>query len=109
MQRVFASELHGVACVVKERFAKGYRHPTLDARLRRSRLLAEARALFRARKAGVDTPALLLVDDRPDSCRLYLERIDGQTVKAVIQQGLDKEGEFPKTHCPRSAGCGIAL
>ncbi|KAH3913350.1 non-specific serine/threonine protein kinase [Parastagonospora nodorum] len=39
-------------CVVKYRPPKPYRHPTLDKRLTKARLLAEARSLVRCRKEG---------------------------------------------------------
>jgi len=48
--------------VVKRRLPKGYRHPELDATLRRDRTVAEARLLAAARKAGVPTPLVRDVD-----------------------------------------------
>ncbi|KAH3978607.1 non-specific serine/threonine protein kinase [Parastagonospora nodorum] len=46
-------------CVVKYRPPKPYRHPTLDKRLTKARLLAEARSLVRCRKEGVRVPGIL--------------------------------------------------
>jgi len=48
--------------VVKRRLPKGYRHPELDATLRRDRTVAEARLLAAARRAGVPTPLVRDVD-----------------------------------------------
>ncbi|QZP36516.1 bifunctional N(6)-L-threonylcarbamoyladenine synthase/serine/threonine protein kinase [Halobaculum magnesiiphilum] len=48
--------------VVKRRLPKGYRHPELDATLRRDRTVAEARLLAGAREAGVPTPLVRDVD-----------------------------------------------
>ncbi|WP_348613530.1 bifunctional N(6)-L-threonylcarbamoyladenine synthase/serine/threonine protein kinase [Halobaculum rarum] len=48
--------------VVKRRLPKGYRHPELDATLRRDRTVAEARLLAAAREAGVPTPLVRDVD-----------------------------------------------
>ncbi|MFC6795131.1 bifunctional N(6)-L-threonylcarbamoyladenine synthase/serine/threonine protein kinase [Halobaculum halobium] len=48
--------------VLKRRLAKGYRHPKLDATLRRERTVAEARLLAAARNAGVPTPLVRDVD-----------------------------------------------
>ena len=48
--------------VVKRRLPKEYRHPELDATLRRERTVAEARLLGAARKAGVPTPLVRDVD-----------------------------------------------
>jgi len=50
--------------VVKHREPKSYRHPALDARLRRERTRAEARLLHDARKLGVSTPVVADVDLR---------------------------------------------
>ena len=40
LQRVFESNFVGRRCVIKERFSKKYRHPTLDAKLTLKRLNA---------------------------------------------------------------------
>ena len=56
------------AAICKERFAKSYRHPTLDARLTKSRTRAEARCLARCRKAGVRCPAVLGVELAVPTC-----------------------------------------
>ncbi|PSQ04525.1 Kae1-associated kinase Bud32 [Halobacteriales archaeon QS_6_71_20] len=47
---------------VKRRLPKGYRHPDLDATLRRDRTVSEARLLAAGRKAGVPTPLVRDVD-----------------------------------------------
>jgi TP53 regulating kinase-like protein len=76
--RLFACLFLGAPCVLKERFAKAYRQPQLDARITRERNAAEARCLARCRRAGVDAPAVLFADAR--RARLFLERVDGPTV-----------------------------
>lgn len=48
--------------VVKKRTRKKYRDPELDNRIRRARTAREAAALHEARKAGVRTPIVLLLD-----------------------------------------------
>ncbi|WP_058366341.1 bifunctional N(6)-L-threonylcarbamoyladenine synthase/serine/threonine protein kinase [Haloparvum sedimenti] len=48
--------------VVKRRVAKAYRHPELDATLRRERTTAEARLTSEARHVGVPTPLVHDVD-----------------------------------------------
>lgn len=45
----------------------------------------EARCLFRCRKAGIDTPALYLVD--PETATIYMERVIGRTLKDIIVEG----------------------
>ena len=56
--------------VVKRRIPKGYRHPELDAKLRRDRTVLEARLLSEARKAGVPTPLVHDVDVPEATLRL---------------------------------------
>ncbi|MFD1513768.1 bifunctional N(6)-L-threonylcarbamoyladenine synthase/serine/threonine protein kinase [Halomarina rubra] len=59
--------------VVKHREPKSYRHPDLDARLRRERTRAEARLLHDARKLGVSTPVVRDVDPREST--IAMERV----------------------------------
>ena len=59
--------------VVKRRLPKAYRHPELDARLRRDRTVMEARLTSAARRHGVPTPVVLDVDTR--EATLVLERV----------------------------------
>jgi hypothetical protein len=46
-------------CALKVRPRKAYRHPTLDARLSKQRILAEARVLVKCAKEGVRVPGVL--------------------------------------------------
>jgi len=52
----------GDSHVTKRRLPKAYRHPELDARLRRERTVAEARLTSEARRLGVPTPVVRDVD-----------------------------------------------
>jgi Kae1-associated kinase Bud32 len=52
----------GVEAVYKYRVPKKYRHPELDARIRSSRTIREARIMLHARNSGVPVPAVLLVE-----------------------------------------------
>ncbi len=77
----------GLACALKHRPAKPYRHPALDARLTRQRLLAEARILQRCRRdGGVAVPAVYAVLDG-QGC-LMMEGIDGGPVRARLNDWL---------------------
>ncbi|KAK7392958.1 hypothetical protein VNO78_21408 [Psophocarpus tetragonolobus] len=91
--RVFDSSFVGRRCVVKERFSKKYRHPTLDSKLTLRRLNAEARCVTKARKLGVCTPVLYAVD--PMLHTLTFEYVEGPSVKDVFlefgSRGVDKE------------------
>ena len=48
--------------ILKYRPPKPYRHPTLDRRLTKQRILAEARTLVRLRREGVQVPGVLACD-----------------------------------------------
>ncbi len=72
----------GRPAVLKMRRPKGYRHPELEESIRAGRTRAEARALRDARAAGVRTPVVLDADTREG--RLVLERIEGPTVRAAL-------------------------
>ncbi|KAF9739002.1 hypothetical protein PMIN06_012325 [Paraphaeosphaeria minitans] len=69
-------------CVVKYRPPKPYRHPVLDRRLTKARLLAEARVLVRCKRDGVDVPRVLGADW--EAGWLVLEWVEGRTVRGVL-------------------------
>jgi TP53 regulating kinase-like protein len=71
---------------LKYRPRKTYRHPTLDARLTRSRILAEARVLVRCRREGVRVPAVLGMDW--EEGWLGMEWIPGRTVRKCLDEVL---------------------
>ncbi|XP_066592582.1 EKC/KEOPS complex subunit TP53RK [Prorops nasuta] len=77
----------GRPTIIKERFVKKYRHKDLDTRITKDRIKAEARALVRAKMAGIVTPAIFLVDI--DRRRIYMEYIENATVlKVFIEQNM---------------------
>ncbi|XP_046427423.1 EKC/KEOPS complex subunit Tp53rk isoform X2 [Neodiprion fabricii] len=89
--RLFKGTYLGRPALIKERFVKKYRHPDLDTLLTKDRTKGEARAIVRAKAAGVKTPALFLVDF--DRRRIYMEYInDAITLKDYIDSNIsDKE------------------
>ncbi|KAK8474429.1 hypothetical protein V6N13_128234 [Hibiscus sabdariffa] len=80
--RVFESVFAGKRSIVKERFSKKYRHPSLDSKLTIKRLNAEARCMTKARRLGVLTPVLYAVD--PVLHTLTFEFVEGPSVKDVF-------------------------
>ena len=91
---------------LKYRPAKSWRHPTLDARLTRHRILSEARILVRCRREGVSVPAVLSLDweggeleggnGRKSGGWMIMEWIEGETVRKVLDRWLNHEKEHPK-------------
>ncbi|RYO92274.1 hypothetical protein DL762_001723 [Monosporascus cannonballus] len=73
-------------CALKYRPPKTWRHPALDARLTRHRILAEARLLARCRRDGVRVPAVYALDEAAGW--LALEWIAGAPVRAALNAWL---------------------
>lgn len=78
-----------IPVLLKHRFAKGYRHPSLDAILTRQRLNSEARALVRCMKAGVRVPGLRIVDVKQGV--LGIEWVEGWSVREVLGGGQEED------------------
>ena len=79
--------LPSLPAALKHRPSKPYRHPLLDARLTRHRILSEARVLVKLRKEGVAVPALYSMDW--DQGWMLCEWIEGGTVRRVLDKELD--------------------
>ncbi|WP_254765812.1 bifunctional N(6)-L-threonylcarbamoyladenine synthase/serine/threonine protein kinase [Salinilacihabitans rarus] len=68
--------------VVKRRLPKSYRHPDLDARLRRERTTLEARLTNLARREGVPTPVVRDVDRR--AATIEFEYVGGTDLREAL-------------------------
>ncbi|XP_029177859.1 EKC/KEOPS complex subunit Tp53rk [Nylanderia fulva] len=102
--RLYKGLYLGRMSLVKERFVKNYRHPELDARLTKDRIRAEARAIIRAKSAGVATPALYLVDIERRS--IYMEYVEDATVlKDFIDENISEKPDVD--HLIEFIGCGL--
>jgi TP53 regulating kinase-like protein len=97
--RVYTCTFLGRPCVMKERFQKQYRHPQIDRELTRERMKAEVQCMTKARKQQqqqkgskkpkeerdtIYTPTIYYVDEVQQ--RIYMEQIQGSTVKDRLQQ-----------------------
>ncbi|KAG2749390.1 hypothetical protein P692DRAFT_20848244 [Suillus brevipes Sb2] len=85
---------HGTApasepVLLKHRFRKNYRHPSLDASLTRQRIAGEARALMRCMRSGVTVPGIRMVDVNEGV--LGIEWIDGKSVRQLLPSGAELE------------------
>lgn len=83
--------LPSVPCALKHRPSKPYRHPLLDAKLTRHRILAEARILQKCRREGVAVPALYSVDE--SNGILAIEWIPGAPVRVRVNEWLLRRKE----------------
>ncbi|KAI0808227.1 hypothetical protein C8Q74DRAFT_1363633 [Fomes fomentarius] len=75
--------------LIKYRFNKQYRHPTLDSTLTKSRIAGEARALIKCLRSGVNVPGIRMVD--APSGMLGIEWIDGKSVRFLLGGGAEGE------------------
>ncbi|XP_058032324.1 EKC/KEOPS complex subunit TP53RK isoform X2 [Ahaetulla prasina] len=97
--RLYRGQFLGRPTVMKLRFPKRYRHPTMDERLSHKRTTQEARSLLRCRRAGISAPVVYFVD-YVINC-IYLEDIVGSTTVRdyiISQQQSDEEKAFLSTH-----------
>ncbi|MCJ1386313.1 serine/threonine-protein kinase bud32 [Xylographa soralifera] len=96
-QTHFLTSAH--VCALKYRPTKSWRHPALDVRLTRHRILSEARTLVRCRREGVSVPGVLSLDweggevagqtDRRSGGWMMMEWIDGDTVRNALNRWLN--------------------
>lgn len=80
--------LPSIPCALKYRPPKPWRHPALDARLTRHRILSEARNLAKCRREGVLVPAVYAVDE--SAGWLMMEWIVGGPVRVAINEWLQR-------------------
>ncbi|KAI1085152.1 kinase-like protein [Whalleya microplaca] len=83
--------LPSLPSALKHRPAKPWRHPVLDARLTRHRILSEARILTKARREGVRVPAVYAVDEAAGE--LVMEWVAGPPVRVAVNEWLRRRRE----------------
>ncbi|ODA83675.1 hypothetical protein RJ55_02190 [Drechmeria coniospora] len=99
-----------VPCALKYRPPKPWRHPTLDRRLTKHRILSEARILAKCRRDGVRVPAVYAIDEAGGW--LMLEWIPGTPVRVNINRWLGDrtegiEGDEPLQSLMRRIGAAV--
>ncbi|TRM66604.1 kinase-like domain-containing protein [Schizophyllum amplum] len=88
--KVFLHEKADEPILVKHRFAKQYRHPTLDGNLTKARVAGEARTLLKCLRSGVNVPGVRMVEAADGV--LGIEWIDGMSVRKLLPGGAEDEG-----------------
>lgn len=90
--------LPSIPSALKYRPPKAWRHPALDARLTRHRILAEARILAKCRREGVPVPAVYAVDE--GAGWMMMEWVGGAPARVAINEWLKrrKESEEARGH-----------
>ncbi len=68
--------------VVKHRFEKTYRHPEIDAELRKCRTRREAKVIEKLSEIGFPGPKLISMDDK--NMKISMSHVKGSLVKEVL-------------------------
>lgn len=89
--------LPSLPAAIKHRPAKPYRHPILDARLTKHRILSEARVLAKCRKDGVPVPAVYGVDSEAKGGWIAMEWVEGEVVRVSLNRWLQLRKAEGKT------------
>ena len=86
---LYLADWHEKRVVIKARFPKQYRPEELDSKIRGYRTAHEPQLINEAKKAGVPTPTIFLVDMKNAS--ITMEFVEGKQVKQVLRDVSNKE------------------
>jgi TP53 regulating kinase-like protein len=86
---LFLASWHGRRVIVKARFPKKYRPAELDEKIRSYRTVHEPQLMHEAKKAGVPTPTIFLVDMK--NAAITMEFVEGKQVKQLLASVSKKE------------------
>lgn len=79
---LYLADWHGRTAVMKKRLRKEYRPQKLDEQIRIFRTIHEPQLMHEAKRAGVPTPMIFLVDVK--NTTIIMEYIDGKQVKQLL-------------------------
>lgn len=88
---LYLAKWFGRDVIIKERIQKSYRLVFLDHQIRRYRTVHEAQMIHEAKKAGVPTPVIYLIDEH--KCRIFMEYLRGLRLKEALA------AMSPRTRC----------
>lgn len=86
---IYLTDWYGKEAVSKMRLPKSYRHPALDAAVRRQRTIHEASIMSTAKSTGVITPSIYFVD--PDRAEIIMELVKGDVARDVLDTLLCRQ------------------
>jgi len=87
--RLYLASWHDKRVIIKTRFPKKYRPARLDLEIRSYRTMHEPQLMHEAKRAGVPTPTIFLVDLK--NAVIVMEFIEGKQVKQLLGDLLEKE------------------
>jgi TP53 regulating kinase-like protein len=79
---LYLADWHGKKVIMKKRLPKKYRLSELDKQIRTYRTIHEPQLMHEAKKAGVPTPTIFLVDVK--GATIIMEFIEGEQVKQLL-------------------------
>jgi TP53 regulating kinase-like protein len=79
---LYLTDWHGRRVIMKRRLPKKYRPSRLDMQIRNYRTMHEPQLMHEAKKAGVSTPTIFLVDIK--NAMIIMEFIEGKQVKQLL-------------------------
>jgi TP53 regulating kinase-like protein len=79
---LYLEEWYGLKVIKKVRVPKSYRLRQIDYKIRRSRTVHEAQIMSDAKRAGVPTPIIYLIDVKRTS--IVMEYVEGPRVKEIL-------------------------
>lgn len=86
---LYITDWHGRKVVIKKRIPKRYRTIKLDTEIRIYRTIREPQLIHEAKKAGVTTPKIFLVDVK--NSFIILEFIEGKQIKQLMNKASEVE------------------
>ena len=79
---LYVADWHGRKVVIKRRLPKKYRPPEMDKRIRTYRTVHEPQLLHEAKRTGVSTPLIYLVDAK--NATIIMGFIEGKQLKTLL-------------------------
>jgi TP53 regulating kinase-like protein len=79
---LFLEDWHGRKVIMKKRLPKDYRLSKLDEQIRAYRTIHEPQLIHRAKKSGVPTPTIFMVNTKNST--IIMEFVEGKQVKQVL-------------------------
>lgn len=81
---LYLADWHGRKVIMKKRLPKKYRLSKLDEQIRTYRSIHEPQLMHEAKKVGVPTPTIFLVDVK--NATIIMEFIEGKQVKQLLNE-----------------------
>jgi TP53 regulating kinase-like protein len=81
---LYLADWHGRKVIMKKRLPKKYRLSELDEQIKTYRTIHEPQLIHEAKKAGVPTPTIFLVDVK--DATIIMEFIEGKQVKQLLSE-----------------------